>query len=305
MRGNAAVLRIEPGMSPDFFTARFAILLLAAVTASAAGTPQRIISASPSASEILYGVGAFDKVVAVSDYCTYPPAAKSLPRIGGWSTPSLETIAGLRPDLVVLTDSQAPLVEDHLRELGLQTLVTPSRTIQDVFTAMELIGRGTGHEREAGALVAATRATLERVRTRARALSRPTVLCIVDRTPGTLRDLYATTQHSYMGELIELAGGRIAAPAARAGYVRISKEILLTLNPDIVIDMVQGAKGELAEDPQAVWRERTGLRAVRTGRIYPIRDEYLLHASQMIARSAVTLARILHPEVPPRDWEKQ
>ncbi len=176
-----------------------AILLLTGLATCFAGTPQRIISASPSVTEILYGVGAFDKVVAVSDYCTYPPAVKSLPRIGGWSTPSLERVAGLRPDLVVLTDSQAPLVQDHLRDLGLKTLVTPSRTIQDVFTAMELIGRGTGHEREAGALMATTRAALERVRTRASTLSRPTVLSIVDRTPGTLRDLYAAAPGSYMG----------------------------------------------------------------------------------------------------------
>lgn len=284
---------------------RFAAALLAGLTTCLAGTPQRIISVSPSATEILYGVGAFDKVVAVSDYCTYPPAAKSLPRIGGWSTPSLERLAGLHPDLVVLTDSQAPLVQDHLRDLGLKTLVTPSRTIRDIFAAMELIGRSTGHEREAGELAATTRAALDRVHTRTRALSRPTVLSIVDRTPGTLRDLYAAAPGSYMAELIELAGGRVAAPASRAGYVRISKEVVLTLNPDIVIDMVQGAKGELAEDPQAVWRDLPELKAVRTGRIYPIRDEYLLHASQMIARSAVTLARILHPEVPPRDWEKQ
>ena len=243
--------------------------------------------------------------MAVSDFCSYPPAVKSLPRIGGWSTPSLERLASLRPDLIVLTDAQAPLVQDQLHKLGLNTLVTPSRTIQDVFTAMQLLGRGTGHEQQARELIARTRVALERVRSRARPLFKPTVLCIVDRTPGTLRDLYAATEHSYMGELIEVAGGRMAAPASPSGYVRISEEAVLILNPDIIIDMVQGARGEFAEDPQAVWRDLPELKAVRAGRIYPIRDEYLLHASQMIARSAVTLARILHPEVTPGDWEKQ
>jgi iron complex transport system substrate-binding protein len=282
----------------------FCFVALLAGLATAA-TPQRIISAAPSATEILYGVGAFPQVVAVSDFCSYPPAVKSLPRIGGWSTPTLERLASLRPDLIVLTDAQAPLVQDQLHKLGLNTLVTPSRTIQDVFTTMQLLGRGTGHEQQARELIATTRAALERVRSRARPLFKPTVLCVVDRTPGTLRDLYAATEHSYMGELIELAGGRMAAPASSSGYVRISEEAVLSLNPDIIIDMVQSAKGELAEDPQAVWQDLPELKAVRTGRIYPIRDEYLLHASQMIARSAVTLARLLHPEVPPRDWEKQ
>ena len=138
-------------------------------------------------------MGAFHQVVAVSDYCTYPPAAKSLPRIGGWSTPSLERLAGLHPDLVVLTDSQAPLVQDHLRDLGLKTLVTPSRTIQDIFAAMELIGRSTGHEQRSW------RACAPHGRARTGAHTHPCTLpahraLIVDRTPGTLRDLYAATE---------------------------------------------------------------------------------------------------------------
>jgi len=141
-------------------------VLIAAMASCLAMLPQRIISAAPSITEILYGLGAFERVVAVSDYCTYPPAVKSLPRIGGWSTPSLERLAGLRPDLVVLTDAQVPLLQDGLHELGVHTVVTPSRTIEDVFTAIEMIGRSTGMEREARDLAGATRAALEHARAR-------------------------------------------------------------------------------------------------------------------------------------------
>lgn len=279
-----------------------AVWLLAAALACLAAPPRRIVSASPCVTEILYGLGAFDKVVAVSDYCSYPPAAKRLPRVGGWSTPSLERLAALRPDLVVLTDAQAPFLEDHLRELGVKALIVPSRTLEDVFTAIELMGRATGKEREARALAASTRAALERVRSRARNLARPTVLCVVDRTPGTLNELYAATQGSYMAELVQVAGGRVVAPPSRAGYGRIGEETVLNLNPDVIIDMVQGAQGRFAENPLAVWRDLPELKAVRTGRLYPVRDEYVLHASQMVARSAVALARLLHPEVPAKDW---
>jgi iron complex transport system substrate-binding protein len=279
--------------------------LLSGLATCLAGSPQRIISASPSITEILYGLRTLDKVVAVSDYCKYPPEVKSLPRIGGWSTLSLEKLAALHPDLVILTDAQAPFLQDQIQQLGVKTLVTPSRTVQDAFTAMELIGRGTGREREARELAASTRAALERVRARARELPRPAVLCVVDRTPGTLRDLYAATPGSFLAELIEIAGGTTIAPASRDGYRRIDKETVLSLNPDVIIDMVQGEKGKLAEDPQAVWRDLPELKAVRSRSVYPIRDEYVLHASQMIARTAVALARILHPEVPQKEWEKQ
>src|SRR5688572_20742164 len=61
--------------------------------------PQRIISLTPSTTEILAGVGAFSRVVAVSNDCSYPPEVKSLPRVGGWTNTNLEQLASLRPDL--------------------------------------------------------------------------------------------------------------------------------------------------------------------------------------------------------------
>jgi len=86
-------------------------LLPALVLAAALAPPARIVSLSPSVTEILDGVGAFDRVVAVSTYCEYPPEVKSLPRVGGWTDTNLEQVLGLSPDLVILTDAQAPLVE--------------------------------------------------------------------------------------------------------------------------------------------------------------------------------------------------
>ncbi len=270
--------------------------------AACAAPPQRIISIAPSATEILYGLGVFDRVVAVSDYCTYPPEVNRLPRVGGWTTPSLEKLLSLHPDLVVLSSAQQAFIQDSLQKLGVATQVAPSLTVADVFTAIDALGRATGREGAARQLAASTRAALDRVRTRAQGLPKPGVLCIVDRTPGTLRDLYAATGGGYLAELIEIAGGRVLAPRSREGYVRLDQETMLASNPDIVIDMVQGARGKLAEDPQAVWREFPELKAVRAHRVYPVRDEAVLHASQRIAGTAVKLARLIHPEVPAGDW---
>jgi iron complex transport system substrate-binding protein len=95
-----------------------------------------IVSVSPNLTEILYGLGAFDRVVAVSDYCTYPPAALSLSHIGGWSTPNLERIVSLHPDLVVMADAQAPILAYNLQQLHIRALVTPSQTVDNVFSAI-------------------------------------------------------------------------------------------------------------------------------------------------------------------------
>lgn len=280
----------------------FGILTLG-LTAGLAAAPQRIISIAPSVTEILYGLGAFDRVVAVSDYCTYPPAVKSLPRVGGWHTPNLEKLVALHPDLVVMTEAQAPFIHEQLQQLGIKTLVTPSQTVEDALNAVEVIGRATGKTREATALATATRSVLDRVRARARNLPHPVVLCVVDRTPGTLRDLYAATRGSFLTELIEIAGGKVIVAPARTGYGKISKETVLTLNPEIIIDLMPGSKGQYAGDPQAAWRDLPELKAVQLGKVYQVKEDFVPHASQMIAKTAVLFARLLHPEVPAREWE--
>ena len=280
----------------------FGILTLG-LTAGLAAAPQRIISIAPSVTEILYGLGAFDRVVAVSDYCTYPPAVKSLPRVGGWHTPNLEKLVALHPDLVVMTEAQAPFIHEQLQQLGIKTLVTPSQTVEDALNAIEVIGRTTGKEREATALVTATKSVLDRVRARARNLPHPVVLCVVDRTPGTLRDLYAATRGSFLTELIEIAGGKVIVAPARTGYGKISKETVLTLNPEIIIDLMPGSKGQYANDPHAAWRDLPELKAVQLGKVYQVKEDFVPHASQMIAKTAVLFARLLHPEVPAREWE--
>lgn len=274
-----------------------ALLALASLCAGAQTTvPRRIISVSPNVTEMLYGVGAFGRVIAVSDFCTFPPEVKELPRVGGWQNPSIERIAALRPDLVILTDAQAPFIVDKLQQLALRSLIVQTLSLQDIFTAIEEIGRATGSERQAAELVRHTRATLDAVRGRSRNLPRRSVLFVVDRTPGTLRDLYIATEGSFLAELIEIAGGKAIAAPAKGGYGKIGKEAVLTLNPEVIIDMVQGASGRLAENPQQVWNDLPELKAVREGRVYPVRDEFTPHASQFVAQTVERLASMIHPE---------
>ena len=276
--------------------------MAAGFTAAPAPRPGRIISTSPNVTEILYGVGAFDRVIAVSDFCTYPPAVKSLPRIGGWDKPSLEKLVTLRPDLVIFTEVQAPFLQDQLRQLNINTLVVPGRNLADVFSAISEIGHATGDEREAARLNASVKATLDRVRERARRLPQVRTMCVVDRTPGTLRDLYVVAKGSYLADLIELAGGAVIGPESKEGYERISKEAVVRLNPEAIFDFFHAPKGAFAEDEVATWQELAELDAVKKRRVYPIHDEFVVHSSQMVAKTAILFARLLHPNVPASEW---
>jgi iron complex transport system substrate-binding protein len=258
--------------------------------------PQRIISFSPSSTEVLYGIGAFDRVVAVSQYDEFPPEVARLPRVGGWSNTNMEQVAALRPDLIIITEAHVPFVKDKLDTLGVRTVVVGGVSFGDVYDGMEKIGAATGREEAARQLIEETRAKLEAVRARTSGLPRPRVLCIADRLPGTLRGLYAATEGSFIVELIKVAGGDSVAPPSEKGFGQISKEAIVELDPDVIIDMAQSSNDSgLAENPWQVWGELSQIKAVREGRVYSLRDTTLIHPSQFVADSARKFAELLHP----------
>ena len=258
--------------------------------------PQRIVSLSPSVTEILYGIGAWPQVIAVSQFCTYPEDVKNKPRVNGWDKTNLEQVMALKPDFVIGVDAQEPFLRDKLTGLGVRSLFVKSQTLADIMASIGEIGRGTGHEQEATDLAAKTQAEIEAVRKAVGDRPHPRVLCVVDRVPGTIRDLYTATKGSYLDELISIAGGESIAPQAEHGYGKINKEAVLTLNPEVIIDMVQGSKGNFGEDPIAVWNELAEVRAVREKRIYPMRDPSVIHPSQFVGHTAQLFAKALHPE---------
>lgn len=272
-----------------------------------AAPPQRIISLSPNATEILHGVGAFDRVVAVSTYCEYPPEVANLPRVGGWTNTNLEQLLALDPDLVILSDAQAPLVEKHLHALGLETLVVGSQSLDDIYQAIDVIGRAVGNPEDAKRLSERMRSELSAIEAAVRGRPRPRTLVVVDRLPGMLRDIYIATRGSYLTTLVEIAGGKPITPEAPHNYTQISTEALVAFDPEVVFDVVQALNApvavpglsELAEDPTVVWRT-VEIQAVKDGRVYALSDKKLVHPSQLAVQAAWEMARRLHPDAMPK-----
>jgi len=259
--------------------------------------PARIVSLSPNTTEILHGVGAFPRVVAVSNYCKYPPESRELPHVGGWNNPNLEEIAALRPDLVVFSEPQAQFVQDKIESMGVRTLAVPGQTLEDAYSSIERVGRAAGEEDAARRLIEETRRAVEEVRARTASLPRRRVLCVVDRVPGTLRDIYTAAPGSFIAQLIEAAGGEAVSPPSGQLWGKMQKEAVVALDPEVVIDlMMQPEGGRLAEDPRAVWDELSTLRAVREGRVHALKDETMLHPSQFVGDTARRFAELIHPE---------
>ena len=262
----------------------------------AAQTPQRIVSISPNVTEILYGVGAWSQVIAVSQYCSYPEDVKNKPRVSGWDKTNLEQLTALKPDLVIGVDAQAPFLKEQLNGLGMRSLFVKTESLTDIYASIEQIGKVSGQEQQAAELLLKTKAEIEAVRKAVANRQTLKILCVVDRVPGTIRELYTATHGSYLDELITIAGGESIAPPAEHGWGKITKEAAVSLNPEVIIDMVQSTKGDFGEDPIAVWRELSEVRAVQNKRIYPITDPSVIHPSQFVGHTAQVFARAIHPE---------
>lgn len=276
------------------------LLLFGAAWVHAGGPPQRIVSLSPQVTEILAGLDVFPRVVAVSNYCTWPAAVQKLPRLGGWQDPSLEKIVALRPDLVIIGESQAPFMQSKLEDLRIPLLITPGRNVADISRSITMIGKAVQAEAQAARLNQNIQNTLDQVRRRVAGHPRLKVLIVVDRTPGTLRDLYTATPGSFLADLIDIAGGQVIAEPAPSGYSKISKERVVALNPDVILDFIHGAKGRFAGNPLEAWADLPDLAAVKTKRVYSVSEDYVPHASQRITLTAELFARLIHPETQAR-----
>jgi ABC-type Fe3+-hydroxamate transport system substrate-binding protein len=159
------------------------------------------------------------------------------------------------------------------------------------------LGRATGHDEQAAKLIAQTREGLQRVSQKVAGRPMPGVILIVNRTPGTLRDLYTATEGGFLAGLVAIAGGRIRAPKAWNGYGKLSKEDLLAMDPDIILDFIHGSESRFAAKPIEAWKEMPELKAVRTGQVHGVNEDYVPHASQRIVQTAELFARLIHPEV--------
>ena len=195
-------------------------------------TPQRIISLAPSNTEILFALGLADRIVAVTDYDDYPPEAKEKPSVGGYSTPNIEEVVALSPDLILATSVHEQRIIPQLEERGMTVFALNPKTIDEVLEAITLVGEITGQEKEASRLVAEMQNRIKMVTDKTDSLleeQRPRIFYIVWHDP-----LMTSGSGTFQHDLIQKAGGTNIARDL-TGWPTISLEAVIEANPEVMI----------------------------------------------------------------------
>jgi len=256
------------------------------------GVPARIISLSPSNTEILFAIGAGDRVVGVTEYCNYPPAAKTRPRVGGVSTVSIEKVVALNPDIVIGCSLNGKDTFERLEELGIPVLGLNPKNISGILADIELVGRVTGEESNATNLVTAMKSRLDAIRAKARAMSQqagaPTVFYDIG-------GFYTAGNGTFVNEIIETAGGRNIA-ADKTGYFQMSIEELIAKNPQVIIcDRGMGSMSKAYEEIMSDDRLKI-VDAVRNNRVYLIDGDIIDRPGPRIVNATETVYGYLYSQ---------
>lgn len=237
---------------------------------------QRLVSLAPAVTDTLFAIGAGPRVVAVSDYCDYPPAARKLPRVGTNLTPNYEAIARLHPTLI-LGQGDYGSRKTELEALG-RTLLLPWLSLSDITHGIEELGRVTGHESEAAPIARELREKLGVPEPK----DGPRVLLMIGYDPARLDEIWFIRKNSLHGALLHAAGGRNAVAEDVTGMPRISPERLLELDPDAIIVLAHPDK--VKGDFLGGLRKLEPLRAVKSGRIDVLaREEVFVYGPRVLS----------------------
>jgi len=225
--------------------------------------PARIVSLAPNITEILYDLGLEERVVAVTDFCDYPPAVKSKPRVGGFTNPSLEAIVAARPDLVILTDDGNPkAIYNRLRDLGIPCHVFSARRLKELPGGIRELGSVLGVEKDAAALagrIEKDMAGLEKKARQKRAQPPKSALFIIQPEP-----IVVAGPGTLIHEAFGILGIRNAAADGEVQYPKYSLEEIIHRSPDFIL----AGQGFMSGGGIERLKERLNmLPAVRQGRV--------------------------------------
>lgn len=256
---------------------------------SADAVPQRIVSLSPAATEILFAVGAQDQIVARTNLCNYPPEAEKIPAAGGFDGRlfSLENIVAFNPDFVYLTDGMHNHLIEPLTSYGIRVYVSKSNTLQDVLEEIQAIAEITGHKENGEKCVASIKAEFRQAQEEMKKLSlaeKPSVYWEIWNAP-----YMSVGSASFLNEIIELAGLTNIFAELNQQYPVVSEESIIAKKPDMILFASDANLSKEDFLKRGTWKN---IPAVKNGKIYCIDADLMTRPGPRVGKAVLALSAL-------------
>ena len=263
--------------------------------AQRADGPRRIISLVPATTEMLFAIGAGDRLAGVSNYDRFPPDVARLPRVGGLLDPDVERVLSLKPDLVVVYDTQADLIR-QLERARIPIFGYRHRDLRDITETMRTLGGRIGAAAAADAAASRIEQRLAATGRRVAGRPRPRTLLVFGREQGTLRHINASGGYGFLHDLLELAGGANVLADLTKQAVDVSTEMVLTRAPEVILELHYGdsLRPERLAPERLVWNALASVPAVRTNRVHLLGGDEFVVPGPRIVLAAERFAGVLH-----------
>jgi iron complex transport system substrate-binding protein len=253
------------------------------------GNVNRIVSLAPNLTEIVYAVGAGNRLVGDTEYCDYPVEAKSVAKVGDTMHPSIERIIALKPQVVLVsTASQLEAFTGQLAEQGIAVYVTNPRSLEEVFRSITTLGDLLGSQDRAASVVADLRRRAEAVDASMTSVKSIRVFYQLAGEP-----LYTIGRDAYLTDLVRRAGGVSVTADVPGAFPRFSDEAALASRPEAIILPTGGSMGTANT---AVAPALKSSPAVLNNRVYKINDDHLSRPGPRLLDGLEEMARALHQE---------
>ncbi|NRA32031.1 MAG: ABC transporter substrate-binding protein [Polyangiaceae bacterium] len=242
--------------------------LTSAATTDETSRQRRWVSLAPAVTETLFALGAGNRIVGVSDYCSHPADVQKLPRAGTALRPNFEALVQLNPTLI-LSENNKNTQTTALSKLA-PTLALPWLSLAEVTASVRLLGKKAGLPQAGEKLAQRLSTTLRR----SPPPNAPRVLLVLGYSPKQLSEVWFIRKNSLHGAALRAAGGRNAIDRDVDGLPKLSLEAVLDLDPEQVVVLISPERTEGVSDEQilAGWRKLTVLSAVKTDKLAIVRD---------------------------------
>lgn len=255
-----------------------------------AKSPKRVVSLAPSITETLFALGAGDSVVGVTEFCDFPPEASNKTQVGD-SRPNLEAILALEPDLVLAMDVIRDDVLKTLQQLKIPLFILQASSLEDVYGHINTLGRMLGRVPEANKLAHSMRKEIQAIGDQTSQLPKPRVLYVLYPQP-----FITVGAGSFIHQLLELAGGENIAKDAGNAYPRLSMEVVLKQDPEILLFPSMEGKDSPETDLEQ-WTRWTTMSAVKNNRLHLVPWGLISRPGPRLVQGLEALARAIHPEL--------